>query len=295
MQQRCWENPSLALLVKRVEPGAVVMIAKQRRAGLAGVLLLVSIASIVWASTKTNPLPQAHAHNDYYHERPLLDALSYGFGSIEADVFCVDGTLLVGHDREELRAARTLEQLYFAPLAHVVKTNQGHVYGPTAPPLILLIDFKSAAEETYQALEPLLARYASILVHDVEGKRHAGAVQVIISGNRPFDAIASNSNRRAYIDGRLSDLSNAESRSWMPLISDRWGSHFQWDGNGPLEDSERVRVLRILETAHQQGRRVRFWATPDHADAWAVLHELGVDLINTDDLGGLAAFLKSRG
>ena len=25
------------------------------------------------------PLPQAHAHNDYEHERPLLDALEQGF------------------------------------------------------------------------------------------------------------------------------------------------------------------------------------------------------------------------
>ena len=32
-------------------------------------------------------LPRAHAHNDYMHERPLYDALSHGFGSIEADVF----------------------------------------------------------------------------------------------------------------------------------------------------------------------------------------------------------------
>ena len=33
------------------------------------------------------PLPNAHAHNDYEHKRPLFDALDHGFCSVEADVF----------------------------------------------------------------------------------------------------------------------------------------------------------------------------------------------------------------
>jgi hypothetical protein len=43
------------------------------------------------------PLANAHAHNDYEHKRPLFDALDNGFTSVEADVFLVDGKLLVGH------------------------------------------------------------------------------------------------------------------------------------------------------------------------------------------------------
>ena len=42
------------------------------------------------------PLARAHAHNDYLHERPLLDALDHGFTSVEADIFLVDGKLLGG-------------------------------------------------------------------------------------------------------------------------------------------------------------------------------------------------------
>ena len=45
-----------------------------------------------------SPLPQAHAHNDYEHDRPLRDALDPGFTSVEADVWLVDGKLLVAHD-----------------------------------------------------------------------------------------------------------------------------------------------------------------------------------------------------
>lgn len=36
------------------------------------------------------PLARAHAHNDYVHTRPLLDALEHGFTSIEADYIDTD-------------------------------------------------------------------------------------------------------------------------------------------------------------------------------------------------------------
>src|SRR5207244_7981145 len=79
------------------------------------------------------PLPQAHAHNDYEHKRPLQDALDHGFCSVEADVFLVDGQMLVGHDRKDLRPGRTLEKLYLEPLRERVRLNGGRVYskGPT--------------------------------------------------------------------------------------------------------------------------------------------------------------------
>ena len=43
------------------------------------------------------PLERAHAHNDYEHERPLLDALDHGFCSVEADIVLSEGELLVAH------------------------------------------------------------------------------------------------------------------------------------------------------------------------------------------------------
>src|SRR5687768_15520440 len=47
-------------------------------------------------------LLNAHAHFDYWHNRPLFDALERGFTSVEADIFLVEGTPLVAHAREEL-------------------------------------------------------------------------------------------------------------------------------------------------------------------------------------------------
>jgi hypothetical protein len=40
--------------------------------------------------------------------------------------------------------------------------------------------------------------------------------------------------------------------------------------------------------------RIRFWSTPQSEPVWGALYDAGVDLLNADDLGGLAAVLKGR-
>ena len=45
-----------------------------------------AIAAPVRQAKLGAPLTQAHAHNDYEHDRLLLDALEHGFTSVEADV-----------------------------------------------------------------------------------------------------------------------------------------------------------------------------------------------------------------
>ena len=63
--------------------------------GLVASFILVVAITLVPGHAATSPssptpLPRAHAHNDYEHPRPLLDALSHGFCSVEADVHLVD-------------------------------------------------------------------------------------------------------------------------------------------------------------------------------------------------------------
>jgi glycerophosphoryl diester phosphodiesterase len=54
---------------------------------------------------------------------------------------------------------------------------------------------------------------------------------------------------------------------------------------------ERDALRQWVARAHAQGRKVRFWNTPDRAEAWRILTEAGVDVIGTDDLSGLQEFL----
>lgn len=237
------------------------------------------------------PCRQAHAHNDYQHQRPLVDALEHGFCSVEADIFLIEGKLLVGHSLNELSGTRTLQSLYLDPLRARIERNGGSVFGD-GKPITLLVDLKSDGESTFKALNQVLSGYKEIVSWSEQGEWHPGAVNVIISGNRPIATITAASPRFAGIDGRLSDLNSDTSAELMPLISDNWTKHFQWRGSGEISQAEKAKLNRTIEQIHAKGRLVRFWATPDTPAAWEVLRDAGVDLINTDDLAGLSRFLR---
>ena len=249
------------------------------------------LALILPVAGEPVPLVRAHAHNDYHHPRPLLDALAQGFCSVEADIFLVDGKLLVGHQRRELKPENTLQRLYLDPLRLRSRANNGRIYRG-GPVFTLLIDIKSGGEATYRALATVLAGYPRLLCVTRDGKFTERAVVAIISGNRAREIIVSDNPRFAGIDGRLTDLSSNAPPHQLPLISDRWSSHFKWRGKGDFPEAERIKLRSIVRQAHAKGRRVRFWATPEKVALWRELREAEVDLINTDDLPGLREFLK---
>jgi hypothetical protein len=239
------------------------------------------------------PLPGAHAHNDYEHARPLFDALDRGFGSVEADVWLVEGRLLVAHDLKDAKPGTTLQALYLDPLKDRIEKNGGRVY-PGGPSVTLLVDVKSDATNSYLALRDALKPYGKILTRFHTNQTDPGAITVIVSGNRARELMAGETLRLAAYDGRLPDLETAVSPHLIPLVSDNWVGLFVWKGrpgDGPLPENERTKLRRMVERTHQQGRRLRLWGAPDNVAAWRELRNAGVDLINTDDLEGLKNFL----
>ena len=254
---------------------------------------MASVKSAEPRSVLGKPLPQAHAHNDYEHPRPLLDALENGFCGVEADIHLVGGELLVAHDPEDVQPGRTLENLYLAPLWELVKEHRGRAY-PGGPSVMLLIDLKTEAEPTYRALKPVLEKYRAMLTHFEPGNIQTNAVTVVLSGNRPRELLMQEDHRLAAYDGRLTDLQANLPASFAPLISDNWRNQFTWEGSGPIPASEREKLERLVNEAHRQGKKIRFWAVPDQPSAWEVLADAGVDLINTDRLGELRKFLEAR-
>ena len=244
-----------------------------------------------WLSAEVTPLPNAHAHNDYHHPRPLLDALDAGFCSVEADVFVVGSELLVAHDREDIKPEYKLKDLYLEPLLKRARSNGGSIY-PDGPAFYLMIDFKSGAEPTYAALRKLLWDYREMLTeYGSQGLQHR-AVTVVISGNRPTETLMREKLRYAFIDGRLSDLNeNEHPVSLIPWISENWKSHFNWNGRGEFPEAEKVKLAKWIEKAHEQGRKVRFWATPETGNFWKTAYEANLDFINTDKLERLQQIL----
>lgn len=244
-----------------------------------------------------NPLACAHAHNDYRHKTPLFDALENGFSSIEADVFLVDGELLVGHTLAGTSPDRTLEDLYLKPLKNLVDENNGSVYPGTAQNLLLMIDVKSDGKETYHALHETLEKYKTMLTSFQENDMRHGAVTVVISGHRPPKSIMDKQPvRYAAYDGRLPDLLHKFKNSFMPMVSANWNKNFKWRGNGPMPEKERDKLCKLVQQAHENGQNIRFWDTPEKDPrarnaVWATLLEADVDYINTDHLPELREWL----
>ena len=246
-----------------------------------------------FSQTPVQPLPNAHAHNDYEHERPLLDALAHGFCSVEADIFLIDGELLVGHDKWALKKGRTLKKLYLSPLQAAIRQNQGSVY-KDGPLFTLLIDFKADGSKIYPVLAKQLHEFREMLSGIHDGKYQLKAIQIVISGDCPRQLIEDDKSRLVSIDGRLKDLNSKSPSDLMPLISDRWGSHFKWRGQSPINNKVQEKLNRIVKTAHDSGRRVRFWATPESTVVWDALMQAGVDHINTDRLPLLQDYLLKK-
>jgi hypothetical protein len=238
------------------------------------------------------PLAHAHAHNDYEHPRPLADALAAGFTSIEADVHLVDGELRVAHDRNQAQPGRTLRSLYLEPLRRRVDSLGGRVYAGYAAPLYLMIDFKTEAKATYAALKPLLAEYAALLTQWHGSEVTPGPVLVFISGNRPVELLAAEPHRLAALDGRIDELNGGFSPQLMPVVSERYGKLFGWNGQGEMPPAELAKLQALAAQVNAQGKRLRFWATPERPELWRVLLAQGVGLVGTDRLAELAGFLR---
>lgn len=230
------------------------------------VLLLAAACSSPEAVDR--PKSCGHSHNDQEHDRPLTGALEHGFCSVEVDVHLVGDALLVGHDLENTTPERTLESLYLEPLTG------------RAEPLFLMLDVKSEAVATWEAIDERLARF------------DLGAVRVVISGNAAREQIRGAEVRRASIDGRIPDLEAGVDSDLFPIISDKWIEHFTWIGGiEPMPPDQRRRLRELVDLAHAGGHRLRFWQTADRVEVWQEEIDAGVDLLNADDQDAVEALL----
>lgn len=224
-----------------------------------------------------------HSHNDYLRPRPVTEALNAGACSLEVDVFPVEGQLLVGHDRQDLRADRDLRRVTLVPLAEWLtrhaRPHDREGDGVTQPEVWLLIDVKSDGPDAFALLRGLAPEFPAVF--------ESSRVGVVLSG-----ALASGAGRAvikrnpapwARIDGRQVDLDRTEDLlAPTPWISESWMGTFRWLGVGTFPEAERRQLVDWVRRAHRHGRRVRFWGAPDVAAVWQAQARAGVDLINTD-------------
>lgn len=227
------------------------------------ILCLFSIATINAQTYKI------HSHNDYLQSVPFWKAYSAGVASIEVDIFLHNGALLVAHDQEDLPKAKSLEELYLQPLTKSLEL------GLKPDSLQLLIDIKSDAYATLDALIEILKEYQTIIDRK--------SIKLVISGNRPKETDYPNYPGFIYFDSRnLNEVQNHEILDKIALISLSFKEFTEWNGKGRLTKEDLRTVKELVDKAHKLGKPFRFWATPDSKTSWKAMTMLGVDFINTD-------------
>jgi len=238
--------------------------------------LLLMISTTGWGQ---DLLTKAHAHNDYEHERPFYEAFSLGFGSIEVDVYAINGQLLVAHDIKDIKASRTFQNLYLEPLVKVLESGKAGNYHQ------LLIDSKTSADSTMPLLLKAIEPFKDLILKN--------KFRIVISGNRP--AVSDYVKYPSWItfDGRSNEEVPAFLASHVVLESEAFYKFGFWNGSSPMTPALRDKLKVYVDKVHASGRVVRLWATPESILAYQVLLDLGVDYIGTDQLGAFAAYMKA--
>ncbi|MCX2679449.1 alkaline phosphatase [Galbibacter sp. EGI 63066] len=210
-----------------------------------------------------------HSHNDYEHPVPFWNAFSSGVHSIEVDVFLKNGQLYATHSEGEIKKGRYIENLYLQPLQKAFALGLGEKQD-----LQLLIDFKSDAYKTLDALIVTLKKYPKL----TQNKK----LTFVISGNRPKPS--EYINYPEFIKFDYQDLENIPKESWekVALISLSFRNYSQWNGLGRLTKEDLEKVTEVINKTHAYNKPFRFWATPDTKTAWKAFSDLGIDFINTD-------------
>ena len=225
----------------------------------------------------------AHAHNDYVHPIPFYTAYEAGFGSIEADIFPVNGSLCVAHSKKEIQTQRTLKSLYLDPLLNQLKADSSRR-------LKLLVDIK----EDYEVSLYYLIREIEPLQQFLTTQKKEGPLTIIISGSRPPPEEYRNYPPYIFFDDDLRMKHGAEEWKRVGLVSLSFEKFSAWKGKGSLAQEDKKRIKHTIDSVHLAGKSIRFWAAPDNEAAWIMQMELGVDLIGTDKIDELAKFIRSR-
>jgi glycerophosphoryl diester phosphodiesterase len=241
------------------------------------------------------PIPYGHSHNDYIQMKPLWEALSYGFSSIEIDVYTAgDGTLHVSHIPFALLQKPTLEKLYLQPLKEWIDKNGGRVFPDTDVTLTLMIDLKGNGSLTYPILKNTLAPYREYITIYQQGKLvQKGPLRLMLSGNRPMNLLSADEEQFFCIDGSLG-AEYSESKVNVGRESAPFGAYFNKKTSGKLSEKEITKLKDLVKKTTPKGHEIRFWAAGNNIKRWQALKDAGVTTINADKLKQFNQWIRQQ-
>lgn len=246
--------------------------------------ICLCLVNVSFAQHSGYSTANAHSHNDYEGKNPFYEAYDENFGSIEADIFLHNDSLIVSHHPEGIRLKRTLQQMYLDPLLEKAKANKGLPYKDKTRSLQLLIDLKTEAIPTLKKLMEVLANYPQLT--------SMKKLQLVISGSRPNPTQFTSYPSYLLFDGELNKTYSREALGRVPLFSANFKDYSSWNGEAlPMDDEKKIAAA--IQQAHNLHKKIRFWNAPDNLNAWKKLQSLGVDYINTDHVVELSGFLQT--
>ena len=245
--------------------------------------LLVLICSPAFSSAQPNhyTTANAHSHNDYENATPFTLAFTNGFGSIEADVFSINDTLFVAHNRQDIRADRTLKILYLDPLVNALRSDKKRK-------LILLVDVK----DDYKITLPLLNRELSSVKNLLSNHSIGKSLTIVISGNRPAPEHYKDYPDFIFFDDDLKLPHTPEEWKRVYMVSLPFYRLSSWNGKDNISAGDSLRLKNTIDSVHRAGKQIRFWAAPDNEASWKLQMNLGVDFIGTDRINELTNFMR---
>ena len=188
------------------------------------ILTLLALVACLGLSAQ-QILDCGHSHNDYTHQHPLYDALSYGYKSIEIDVWLHNGKLVVDHNGLKLDSKKDIEELYLQPITERVKAHHGWVYDGDTTPTIFMVEFKNDAEASYVKLKELIEKHKGLFC---DRMGHGGPIKILITGHKPWKTLLQGNELYATGDGDISQSSDKAPDYIIERVSDPYGSHFSW-------------------------------------------------------------------
>lgn len=224
----------------------------------------------------------AHSHNDYENSVPFSRAYNAGFGSIEADVFAMNGTLAVAHNKEDINPQRTLKQMYLEPLLAGFK-------GDDKRRVRLLVDIK----EDHQQVLKLLVQELSPLYPYLSTADHPNRLTILISGERPLPSAYANYPPFILFDDNLVNPHTAEEWKRVGLVSLPFDKISKWKGEGKIDQNDEKKLQHIIDSVHTAGKPFRFWAAPDTEASHLLQMKMRADYIGTDKIDETALYLSS--
>ncbi len=239
--------------------------------------LAFNLPSQLYSQKKPLTTYRVHAHNDQEQQYPFQTAWTEQVGSMEADIYLVNGKILVGQgNKKDLDSARTLSSLYLNPLEEYLHLFHGHPYPGNTEKLQLVFDIKSEAVPTLNALVLLLKDH-TLLTSDPE-------LKILITGNRPSPTAFRNYPDFILFEGRSTEKFTPDQWKRIGQIGDDFSSYSKWNGMEMISKADRDTLSALVSRAHARNKPIRFWAIPDTPPSWETQDSLGIDLINSDKI-----------